>query len=129
MEGVGLGDDLIAAADAERPQRDDQRIGAGVDAADEPRAEELPELRLELLDLGGQLVPAADEHRGEISDQRLDVLAELVGIVVATDLHCRPPARPAPIRPDQSSSIPSSTVKLPCPLQQRCPAALDTSAR
>ena len=72
-EGEGRGDDLVAAADAQRHHRDQQRLGAAGHADAVARADEGGELVLQLLDLGAHDVLAVVEHA---LHARVDALAQ-----------------------------------------------------
>ena len=69
------GDDLVARTDAERAQRDRQRVGAGADADGVRRAAGCRELALERLELGTEHEPAALHDPGDRGSHERRVLA------------------------------------------------------
>ena len=75
VEGERRDDDVVAGADAERAQRDRDRVGAVGDADGVPRAEVGRELVLERGDLGAEDERPAVEHLGEL---RVDLPAQRI---------------------------------------------------
>ena len=60
--GQRRGDDFVARSDADRAQRQRDRVRAGADSDCVLRAACLGKLRLERLDLGAENEPAAGDH-------------------------------------------------------------------
>ena len=95
MEGVGLRDHLGALCHAARAKRNGQRVGAAVETARVLDAEKGGEIRFEPVDLAGENVPSRQQHLGDLPHERGRILAELVTIVVARDVHRSHVTRPA----------------------------------
>ena len=79
---------LVAGADAERAQRDLQRIGAVGDADAVADADELRELLLEVLHLRSENVPAARQHLGD-GGIDLGLVREISGLGIGLGDHQR----------------------------------------
>src|SRR5206468_1708443 len=87
VESVRVRNHLIAGANVESTQSDEQGVGSAVDAANVGCSEICGEFTLEGGNMAGQDVLTGEEHFLNVGEQELVVRAELGRVVVPRHFH------------------------------------------